>query len=82
MPTESTIASTTDYFVEFEFGILCIVRRSDGHAKALKGGSIATDFRSAVKQFGAKRTIDIHLRLAADAEWRPLYKPDAIVCEV
>lgn len=82
MPTESTLASTDEHFAEFDLGRLWIVRRSDGRAKMLKGGSIASDFRASVKRFGAERTIAAYLRLAGDAEWQPLYKPGAVACEV
>lgn len=70
------LASTPDYLVEFEAGMLTIARRVDGHCVAMRGRGIAGDFRDCLKTHSPERVIQTYLRICPRPVWSPLYVPD------
>jgi hypothetical protein len=72
------LASTADYLVEYEAGMLTIARRYDGNCIGLTGRGIAGQFRDCLKTHGAERTIQTYIRMVPGATWQPLYKPGCV----
>lgn len=71
------LAYTSEYLVEYTIpggGLLTIARHGDGHCKGLIGQGIAGEFRDCLKTHSPAKVIEVFLKMALNAEWRPLYK--------
>lgn len=72
----TVLADTPEHLVEFEGGLLWIVRRSDGRFLTLAGKGIAGHFRDCLRTHAPARVVQTWLRIAGRRQdWKgPLYK--------
>ena len=80
---DTVLAATPEYLAEYQRAgrLLTIARRSDGHAVALTGPSVAGDFRDCLRTHTPERVCETFAAIAG-ADWHPLYKAHALAARL
>lgn len=76
----TVLAVTASHLVEFESGLLSVIRWDDGRALSFTGRRVAGEFRDCLRSHGAERATATFIRIAGPgADWTaPPYKPSAL----